>query len=164
MGFGPLSYHWQFSLQHLQPDFFQSAGTPSENTLGGLHDSKGGSRQDCFSPGKQRIWHTQCAPAGLLPCGKAVYRKARILLPSPQGYLGGDQAHQKQYPELPCDEKLFFRVVKTVFNQRRKMIRNSIKTILLNLDSDFELLSLRPEQLDVSGFIELTRWVESHEG
>jgi len=41
------------------------------------------------------------------------------------------------------------------------MIRNSIKTILLHLDSDCKLLSLRPEQLDVSGFIELTRWVES---
>jgi len=62
---------------------------------------------------------------------------------------------------LPCDEKLFFRVVKSVFNQRRKMLRNSLKSILLNLDSDFELLSKRPEQLGVPEFIELTRWVES---
>ena len=62
---------------------------------------------------------------------------------------------------LPCNEKLFFRVVKTVFNQRRKMIRNSLKSILLNLDSQFELLSRRPEQLGVPEFIELTQWVES---
>ena len=62
---------------------------------------------------------------------------------------------------LPCDEKLFFRVVKSVFNQRRKMIRNSIKSILLNLDSNYELLSKRPEQLGVPEFIELTRWVEA---
>ncbi len=41
------------------------------------------------------------------------------------------------------------------------MIRNSIKSILLNLDSDFELLSKRPEQLDVTEFIKLTNWVES---
>lgn len=64
---------------------------------------------------------------------------------------------------LPCDEKLFFRVVKTVFNQRRKMIRNSIKSILLNLDSNFELLSKRPEQLGVPEFLELTRWVASQQ-
>ena len=64
---------------------------------------------------------------------------------------------------LPCDEQLFRRVVKTTFNQRRKMIRNSIKSILLNLESDFELLSKRPEQLGVSEFVELTKWVESQQ-
>ncbi len=62
---------------------------------------------------------------------------------------------------LACDEKLFFRVVKTLFNQRRKTIRNSIKSILLNLEGDSELLSKRPEQLGVPDFVELTRWVES---
>lgn len=64
---------------------------------------------------------------------------------------------------LQCDEKLFFLVVKSTFNHRRKMIRNSLKSILLNLDSDFELLSKRPEQLSVPEFIELTRWVESQQ-
>ena len=64
---------------------------------------------------------------------------------------------------LQCDEKLFFLVVKSTFNHRRKMIRNSLKSILLNLDSDFELLSKRPEQLGVPEFIELTRWVESQQ-
>jgi len=54
-------------------------------------------------------------------------------------------------------------VVKSTFNQRRKMIRNSIKSILLNLDSDHELLSKRPEQLGVPEFIELTNWVESQQ-
>ncbi|MCP4314417.1 MAG: 16S rRNA (adenine(1518)-N(6)/adenine(1519)-N(6))-dimethyltransferase RsmA [Bacteroidetes bacterium] len=62
---------------------------------------------------------------------------------------------------IPCDEALFQRVVKAVFNQRRKMIRNSIQSILLNLEGDNELLSKRPEQLDVQQFIELTNWVAS---
>jgi 16S rRNA (adenine1518-N6/adenine1519-N6)-dimethyltransferase len=70
---------------------------------------------------------------------------------------------RNQTVSLGCDEKLFVRVVKTTFNQRRKMIRNSIKSILLNLDSDFELLSKRPEQLGVPEFIELTNWVESQQ-
>jgi len=87
--------------------------------------------------------------------------KPGSFFPPPKVNSGVIRLTRNQTLELPCDEKLFLRVVKTVFNQRRKMIRNSIKSILLNLDSDFELLSLRPEQLDVSGFIELTRWVES---
>jgi len=61
---------------------------------------------------------------------------------------------------LGCDEKLFTRIVKATFNQRRKTIRNSLKTILLNLDDSSDLLSKRPEQLGVQEFIELTRWVQ----
>ncbi len=62
---------------------------------------------------------------------------------------------------LDCNEKLFFRLVKMTFQQRRKTIRNSLKTILLNLSDDFWLLSMRPEQLSVSEFVELTNWVDS---
>jgi 16S rRNA (adenine1518-N6/adenine1519-N6)-dimethyltransferase len=62
--------------------------------------------------------------------------------------------------ELSCDEKLFFRIVKTTFNQRRKTIRNSLKTILLTLVAENDLLALRPEQLGVAEFVELTNWVD----
>ncbi len=86
--------------------------------------------------------------------------KPGSFFPPPKVSSGVIRLTRNYVRELPCDEHLFFKVVKTVFNQRRKMIRNSIKSILLNLDSEFELLSLRPEQLDVSGFIELTQWVE----
>lgn len=60
---------------------------------------------------------------------------------------------------LDCDEKLFFRVVKTTFNQRRKTIRNSLRTILLTLGDESPLLQKRPEQLSVNQFVELTNWV-----
>ncbi len=43
------------------------------------------------------------------------------------------------------------------------MIRNSLKSILLNLDGNFELLTKRPEQLGVPEFVELTLWVESQQ-
>ena len=64
--------------------------------------------------------------------------------------------------ELPCSESLFKQVIKTTFNQRRKAIRNSIKqtTGAASLPDD-PLLSLRPEQLSVSQFIELTNKVAS---
>lgn len=68
---------------------------------------------------------------------------------------------RNQTEQLGCDEQLFKRVVKATFNHRRKTIRNSLKTILLNLEDEFDLLSKRPEQLGVSEFIELTNWVKA---
>ncbi|MBN1118354.1 MAG: 16S rRNA (adenine(1518)-N(6)/adenine(1519)-N(6))-dimethyltransferase RsmA [Bacteroidales bacterium] len=62
---------------------------------------------------------------------------------------------------LNCDEKLFFRVVKQSFNQRRKTLRNSLKNICLNLDGQSEMLAKRPEQLSVDEFIELTAAIET---
>jgi 16S rRNA (adenine1518-N6/adenine1519-N6)-dimethyltransferase len=63
--------------------------------------------------------------------------------------------------QLECDESLFVRIVKTTFNQRRKTIRNSLKTILLTLGGENELLTKRPEQLGVGEFVELTNFVAS---
>ena len=70
--------------------------------------------------------------------------------------------------ELGCDEKLFKRVVKTTFNQRRKMLRVSLRQILnpqaseenstfYQQHSDF--LALRPEQLSIAQFVELTNFL-----
>lgn len=66
--------------------------------------------------------------------------------------------------ELGCDEQLFKRIVKTAFNQRRKTMRNSLKSIvepgspiLAN-----EVFNLRPEQISVAQFIELTNEIEKH--
>lgn len=69
---------------------------------------------------------------------------------------------RNEVQDLGCDEKLFKLVVKTTFNQRRKMLRNSIKPILgtespLLQDAIF---NKRPEQLSVQQFIELTNRVE----
>jgi len=61
---------------------------------------------------------------------------------------------------LDCDENLFTRLVKASFNQRRKMIRNSIKPFLPENHPDHDLLSKRPEQLDVSQFVILTSWLQ----
>ncbi|MCX6256812.1 MAG: 16S rRNA (adenine(1518)-N(6)/adenine(1519)-N(6))-dimethyltransferase RsmA [Bacteroidia bacterium] len=64
--------------------------------------------------------------------------------------------------KLDCNETLFVRVVKTCFNQRRKMIRNSIKSLTsAAFVTDHPFLSLRPEQLSVAQFVELTNFVES---
>lgn len=62
---------------------------------------------------------------------------------------------------INCNEKLFFSVVKTTFNQRRKTIRNSMKPLTGTAIIESDLLSKRPEQLSVAEFIELTNIIES---
>ena len=63
--------------------------------------------------------------------------------------------------ELGCNEKLFFQVVKQAFNQRRKMLRNSIRSFSPRIEElDAVLLTRRPEQLSVAEFIELTNSIE----
>lgn len=73
---------------------------------------------------------------------------------------------------LDCDEKLFRRLVKTTFNQRRKTLRNNIRPLLSQLTAErgaqpcFEqlladpVMQKRPEQLGIEDFIALTRKLE----
>ncbi len=64
---------------------------------------------------------------------------------------------------LDCDETLFIKVVKASFNQRRKMIRNSLKAVFGNFGGEeHPFFSKRAEQLSVQDFIRLTQWVEAH--
>ena len=70
---------------------------------------------------------------------------------------------RNEVSDLGCDERLFKRLVKTVFNQRRKMLRVSLKQ-MLPADSPFftlhsSLLTKRPEQLSIQQFVELTSLV-----
>ncbi len=70
---------------------------------------------------------------------------------------------RNQTTDLGCDWQLFRRVVKTTFNQRRKMLRVSLRQLLPKDSSLFtshaSLLSLRPEQLTIPQFVELTNLV-----
>ncbi|MCK8622691.1 MAG: 16S rRNA (adenine(1518)-N(6)/adenine(1519)-N(6))-dimethyltransferase RsmA [Prevotella sp.] len=66
--------------------------------------------------------------------------------------------------KLDCNEQLFKQVVKTTFNQRRKMLRVSLKQMLPADAAIFtehaDMLTLRPEQLTIEQFVELTNYVE----
>lgn len=66
--------------------------------------------------------------------------------------------------KLDCDEALFTQVVKTGFNQRRKMMRNSLQPILGkdNPVLQMPIFTRRPEQLSVAEFVELTNLVEKN--
>lgn len=72
--------------------------------------------------------------------------------------------------DLGCDEKLFRRVVKTVFNQRRKMLRVSLRQIFngdVRASDEFftdPIMTRRPEQLTVKEFVTLTNMVAEQLG
>ena len=72
---------------------------------------------------------------------------------------------RNEVTDLGCDEQLFRRVVKTTFNQRRKMLRVSLRQIFdANHPApagffDDEIMTLRPEQLSIPQFIALTNKV-----
>ncbi|MCB0472583.1 MAG: 16S rRNA (adenine(1518)-N(6)/adenine(1519)-N(6))-dimethyltransferase, partial [Flavobacteriaceae bacterium] len=81
-----------------------------------------------------------------------------VFNPPPKVDSGVLRLIRKENYTLPVDEKLFFRVVKTAFNQRRKTLRNSLKTF--NLSENLRegvIFASRPEQLSVNEFIELTK-------
>lgn len=67
--------------------------------------------------------------------------------------------------KLNCDEILFKRLVKTVFNQRRKMLRVSLRQMIPNkVHKNFyeqDVMTKRPEQLTIAQFVELTNTVEA---
>ena len=64
--------------------------------------------------------------------------------------------------QLDCDEKLFVRVVKTGFNQRRKTLRNALKALDCSLENIPEtLLAKRAEQLSVADFVSITTQLQN---
>ncbi len=73
---------------------------------------------------------------------------------------------RNEVTRLGCDEELFRRVVKATFNQRRKMLRVSLRQ-LLPPDAPFftlhaDLLTRRPEQLSIAEFVQLTNFVDAN--
>ena len=85
-----------------------------------------------------------------------------VFTPPPKVKSGVIRLIRKENQTLDCDEKLFKRVVKTAFNQRRKTLRNALKSITLVDEKKAEpYLGLRAEQLSVDDFIQLTQSFEA---
>ena len=85
-----------------------------------------------------------------------------VFNPPPKVDSGVLRLRRKENFKLPCDEKLFFKVVKMAFQQRRKTLRNSLKTFELsdNLKAN-TIFGQRPEQLSVDAFIALTLMIQN---
>jgi len=85
-----------------------------------------------------------------------------VFSPPPKVKSGVIRLVRNEVKGLDCDEVLFMRVVKACFNQRRKTLRNSVRSAFELKRDDYPEFGLRPEQLSVSQFVQLTRWIDEN--
>ena len=84
-----------------------------------------------------------------------------VFFPPPKVKSAVIRMKRNSVVSLNCDEKLFITVVKTAFNQRRKMLRQALKPLGKDLEGiDKELLTKRAEQLTVEQFIYITNTIK----
>lgn len=85
-----------------------------------------------------------------------------VFNPPPKVKSGVVKMTRNAVTDLGCDERLFKSVVKTAFGQRRKTLRNSLKGVFPAEVAlpDTPMMAMRPEQLSVAQFVELTNMVE----
>ena len=85
-----------------------------------------------------------------------------VFSPPPRVKSGVIRLTRNKTERLGCDESLFRAVVKTGFNQRRKTLRNSIRAAFVLKRDNYRDFGLRPEQLSVEQFVDLTNWIEEY--
>lgn len=87
----------------------------------------------------------------------------KVFNPPPKVKSAVIRLRRNSTTKLGCDEALFVKVVKASFGQRRKMLRNSLKSVFGNFGgAEHPLFTTRAEQLSVAQFVELTNWVAEH--
>lgn len=87
-----------------------------------------------------------------------------VFNPPPKVKSGVISCRRNDREKLPVEEDLFKKIVKSTFNQRRKTIRNGLKTIINPSEIPAHaLFEKRPEQLSVEDFIELTKHIQSNQ-
>ena len=86
--------------------------------------------------------------------------KAGVFNPPPKVLSAVIRLSRNQTDALPCDEKLFWQVVKAGFNQRRKTLRNAVSSLVDKTRMvETPLLDLRAERLTVADFVTLTNYI-----
>jgi len=81
-----------------------------------------------------------------------------VFSPPPKVDSAVMQMVRKEDFNLDCDEGLLFKIVKLSFQQRRKTLRNSLKTLNLpDILREDTIFDLRPEKLSGDDFIQLTK-------
>jgi len=86
-----------------------------------------------------------------------------VFNPPPKVDSGVLRLIRKKDQSLPCNDIEFKKIVKLAFNQRRKTIRNSLKSLALPEEITKDpIFQKRPEQLSVKAFVELTLMIENY--
>ncbi len=84
-----------------------------------------------------------------------------VFNPPPKVKSGVIKLVRNQRSDLGCDPVLFKKIIKATFGQRRKTIRNSIRSVIPDFPASHPLAAMRPEQLSVDQFIDLTLAAQS---
>jgi len=80
-----------------------------------------------------------------------------VFNPPPKVHSGVIKLVRNEVKSLSCNEKLFFKIVKQGFNNRRKTLKNALKS--LNISKEMmtdSLFEKRAEQLSVADFVYVT--------
>ena len=84
----------------------------------------------------------------------------KVFNPPPKVKSAVIRLRRNNTEKLDCDEQLFVKVVKASFGQRRKMLRNSLRSAFGDFHgAEHPFFTKRAEQLSVADFVELTKWV-----
>jgi 16S rRNA (adenine1518-N6/adenine1519-N6)-dimethyltransferase len=84
---------------------------------------------------------------------------ASVFNPPPKVRSAVIRVTRNSETKLNCDEDLFFKVVKAAFNQRRKTLRNALRSFLSEKTIGNGMLDLRAEKLSVNDFVDLTNLI-----
>ena len=156
-------------------------GVLTQYLIAGGHDVKvaeidGGTVECCSGMLQREVAERLAAPAGTKTRGilsvllQAWYDveylftvEPGVFNPPPKVQSGVIRMRRNSITDLGCDERLFKTVVKTAFSQRRKTLRNSLRGLLPSAQTPdcLPLGQMRPEQLTVADFVELTNFIAS---
>ncbi|CAH2559584.1 16S rRNA (adenine(1518)-N(6)/adenine(1519)-N(6))-dimethyltransferase RsmA [Cardinium endosymbiont of Oedothorax gibbosus] len=84
-----------------------------------------------------------------------------LFLPPPKVDSAVITMHRNNVQKLPCNELLFFQIVKSGFQQRRKKLQNALRAFNVSNIGCTDLLNKRAEELSVAEFVELTNALET---
>ncbi len=118
-------------------------------------------RRICASPGSKEF--------GIISVLTQLYFETEYLFDvsmeafnPPPRVVSGVMVMKRRKKDFSVDPIFFKKMVKLAFNQRRKTLRNSLKQYLSNPKiKELEIFNLRPEQLSLDGFINLSNMLES---
>lgn len=112
----------------------------------------------CEKPGSKAYGILSVLAQAFYDC-EYLFNVSRFVFdPPPKVASGVIRLTRKKDYSLPCDDALFFRIVKTAFQQRRKTLRNSLKSFGLSASlKEDSIFDERPERLGVAEFILLTQ-------
>jgi len=86
-----------------------------------------------------------------------------VFTPPPKVKSGVIRLTRNETIKLNCDEKLFRGIVKMAFNQRRKTMRNSLKSLIKNDEQKSNpIFDKRPEQLGFADFEMIVRMLDEN--